>query len=150
MTPRARSLDRRIFVDTSAHYALFDANDDNHEAAARILADLLRDRWRLFTTNFVLAETHALALRRLDWAAALDLLTELTRSPGLTIVRVSPADERRAQDIIAQYRDKLFSNTDATSFAVMERLGLGHAFSFDRDFAQYGFVVHSPPGTSRG
>jgi len=33
------------------------------------------------------------------------------------------------------------SLTDAASFAVMERLRLPAAFTFDRHFAQYGFTV---------
>ena len=48
-------------------------------------------------------------------------------------------DEVRAIDILARYKDKTFSYTDATSFAVMERLGIGAALSLDSDFKQYGW-----------
>ena len=58
----------------------------------------------------------------------------------VTVVRVSMRDERRARAIVAQYSDKDFSLTDAMSFAVMERLGIGAAFTLDDHFAQYGFT----------
>jgi predicted nucleic acid-binding protein len=44
-----------------------------------------------------------------------------------------------------QYDDKAFSLTDATSFGVMERLGTSQAFTFDRNFLQYGIPPLSPP-----
>ena len=59
----------------------------------------------------------------------------------LTIVRVEPEDEVRAREIIRRYDDKDFSLTDATSFAVMDRLGITTAFTFDRNFVQYGLDV---------
>jgi predicted nucleic acid-binding protein len=59
----------------------------------------------------------------------------------LIIVRVTPEDEAKAREITYRYDDKDFSLTDATSFAVMERLGIRAAFTFDRDFRQYGLDV---------
>ena len=53
-------------------------------------------------------------------------------------------DEQRARQIIVAYTDKDFTFTDATSFAVMERLRIGHAFTFDDDFRQYGFTTLTP------
>jgi uncharacterized protein len=138
--------DRRAFVDSAGCYALADRDDVNHTAAVAVLTELRVQRFRLVTTNFVLAESHPLALNRLGYAAALRLLTDITTSPATILMRVTIADEARAQSIIRRYTDKRFSYTDATSFAVMERLGLIQVFSFDRDFAQYGFTVLSPPG----
>jgi predicted nucleic acid-binding protein len=134
----------RVLVDTSAYYALTDRGERaTHEVALAIRDRLIRQRARLITTNFVLAETHALILVRLGVHVATRVLQELDRS-ATTIVRVSTSDERRAREIVYRYQDKSFSLTDATSFAVMERLHIGAAFSFDRHFAQYGVAVLTP------
>ncbi len=48
--------------------------------------------------------------------------------------------------IISQYTDKTFSYAGATSFAVMERLGIRKAFAFDPHFRQFGLqIVGLPP-----
>jgi uncharacterized protein len=127
----------RILVDTSAIFAIYSADDFLHSRAI-VLGETIRGR--LFTTNFIVAETHALLLRRLGRRVALLFLDEVDNS-GMTIVRVRFADEQRAREIIALHDDKDYSLTDAMSFAVMERLRIGEAFTFDRHFAQYGFVV---------
>jgi uncharacterized protein len=57
------------------------------------------------------------------------------------VERVSVDDEHRAWEIIEQCADKDFSLADTTRFAVMERLGLTEAFTFDRNFAEFGLVV---------
>jgi hypothetical protein len=50
---------------------------------------------------------------------------------------VTTADMEAAWAISKQFTDQTFSLVDCTSFAVMERLGLTRAASFDRDFAIY-------------
>lgn len=130
----------RAFVDTSAYYALTDSRDTFHQPALAIRDRLISERWRLFTTNCILAEAHALLLTRLGRTIALRVLYEIDRSTT-TVLRVSPADEQRARGILTQYNDKDFSLTDATSFAVIERFGISYAFAFDRNFAQYGLAI---------
>lgn len=132
---------RAVFVDSGAFYALSDPTDASHPEARTIATRLAAERWRSFTTNFVVAETHALVLARRGRAAAARVLAEIDTVSARVIVRAEEEDERRARAIIRQYADKDFSLTDAISFAVMERLGIGHAFAFDRHFAQYGFTV---------
>lgn len=53
------------------------------------------------------------------------------------VLRLDVEDELRAREIVEIYDDRDFSLTGATSFAVMERLGLATAF-FDRHLVQYG------------
>jgi predicted nucleic acid-binding protein len=98
---------------------------------------LAAERARLHTTNFVVAEAHALILRRIGRNVARRFVNEL-RTGVLTVVRVSELDEEHAVAIINRNDDKDFSYVDATSFAVMERLGIDEGFSFDRHFRQYG------------
>ena len=143
MTVPASRRERWAMVDTSAIYATLDASERDHAEARAIAARLARERWRLFTTNYIVAEIHALVLTRVNRAVAERVLDELATSPT-TIIRASEADEQRARAIVKQYQDKNFSLTDAITFAVMERLGIGRAFTFDRNFAQYGFVPLQP------
>ena len=130
---------RRVFLDTSAYFALTDFQDTNHAKAKALAARFAQERWRLFTTNLILAETHALLLSRLGREIALKVLREIDRS-ATTIVRTTLADELKAREILEKYHDKDFSLCDAITFAVMERLGISSAFAFDQHFAQYGFT----------
>jgi predicted nucleic acid-binding protein len=134
---------RWALVDTSAFFAFVDPRDTSHRSAIAVQKRLIAERWRLLTTNFVVVETHALMLARLDRAIAAQFLRDIARSSVL-IIRATEADEQVAQEIVFRYHDKTFSMTDAISFAIMERLGIRFAFSFDRDFTQYGLTVLEP------
>jgi predicted nucleic acid-binding protein len=132
--------ERRVFVDSSVYLALLDADDEHHLEATQILHQLAQARYRQFTTNVLLIESHALILSVLGRARAAQFLRDMEES-NTVVLRVRAADEERAKQILFQYDDKDFSFADAISFAVMERLAIRLAFTFDRDFAQYGFTV---------
>jgi len=132
----------RVLVDTSAVYALLDHSDACHPAAKASLESLKRARSEPLLTNFIVAECHALSLARLGARLARNWLL----SNIWAVERVTADDEAMARDIIRKYTDKTFSYTDATSFAVMDRLGLRTAFAFDPLFRQYGLqVIGLPP-----
>lgn len=143
MNARSSPALRRVLMDSSAYYALTTDRDPNHAAAYSILTRFARESPRLFTTNLIVAETHALLLARLGHATAVRFLTELDRS-STVLIRVSAKDEQRARAIIYQYDDEDFSLTEATSFAVMERLHIAHAFAFDHHFTQFGVTILGP------
>jgi uncharacterized protein len=134
---------RNVFTDTSGLYALIDEQDQHYPRAQEIFNALMQARSQMVLTNFVRAETHALILNRLGHHLADRFLEQLRQSPATTLIRITEQDEERALVLIARYRDKDFSITDATSFVVMERLGIIHAVSFDSDFRQYGVIVLS-------
>ena len=95
------------------------------------------------TTNVIVIEAHALVLSRLGIQQGQAFLRDMERS-ATKVVRVRAADGGRAREIIYRYDDKDFSMTDAISFAVMERLHIMRAFTFDRHFGQYGFTDLTP------
>lgn len=126
---------RQVFVDTGAWYALIDRKDPDH---ARVVPLFQANRGLLITSNFVVDETLTLLRYRLGWHIA-HTFGEQMRTAALTrLVRISPADEDAAWEIFTRYRDKSFSFTDCTSFAVVERLKIDVALAIDRDFRAYG------------
>ena len=127
----------RVFVDTGGFYASLNRRDAYHRDAARLFRRAQRERWFLFTTNFVLAEFHALILARMGRNRAWNFLQAIITG-RTNVIRAEEADERRARAIIEQYQDKEFSYCDAVSFAVMERLDIQEAIAFDDHFRQYG------------
>jgi predicted nucleic acid-binding protein len=123
-----------VFVDTSAWFALATDKDVNHSSAREFLAKANT----LVTTNFIIDETITLTRVRVDHKSALWMGSRLWSGELATIIWVTPDDEQAAWKLFNQYDDKIFSFTDCTSFAVMNRLGLTHAFTFDSDFDQTG------------
>ena len=131
---------KSVFIDTSGFYAALSRKDAAHREARRLFREAREERWALFTTNFVIAETHALILIRQGRNRAWIFLQSIYAG-STNVVRIEERDEQRARSIIGKYRDKDFSYCDAISFVVMERLGISEAISFDEHFRQYGKFV---------
>ncbi len=134
-----------IFVDTGAWFAVAVANDPDHEAAMRWLR---RNREPLITTDYVLAETATL-IRMRDRTArghrlAVRVASSILRQQSAVLQNITPADLQKALQVFRNYSDHLFSFVDCTSFSVMERLGIDHAFAFDHHFDEYGGFVRIP------
>ena len=128
---------KRVFVDTGAWYALIDAKDPDHCAVAACLA---QHGGRLATSNFVFDETVTLLRYRLGHRTARTFGDALLAGGIAPVLRLTPADEARAWEIFARYRDKGFSFTDCTSFALMKSLGIASAVALDEDFRAFGIL----------
>lgn len=134
-----------IFVDTGAWFAVAVRNDPDHEAAMTWLG---RNREPLVTTDYILAETVTLLRVREKTVRghrlAVRVATSILRGESAILEKVNEEDLERALGVFRIYRDHLFSFVDCTSFVIMERLSINHAFAFDRHFDEYPGIIRVP------
>jgi predicted nucleic acid-binding protein len=129
-----------VFADTSALFALAIARDQHHSQAKRISIELIATGAQTVTSNFVVAEFHALIVNRVGSIAANEALRRLENSET-RVVRVEADDERRAREILDRFPGNGYTLTDVTCFAIMERLRITSAFTFDNHFALQGYDI---------
>lgn len=134
-------------VDTSAWVAAKNWRDVNHAAAAAALSDLADRRERLVTTDFVLDETYTALLYEIGYPATVRFRREIEAMTGkgtVTLIHVTPELQEQAWAVFERFnRDKRWSFTDCTSYAVIRQEGLTQVFAYDEHFAQMGFTVSS-------
>jgi uncharacterized protein len=132
----------KIFVDTSAWFALNNRKDQNHKKARKFIESLKSDPMLLFTTDYVVDETLTLLRFKVSHREAASFLHLLKQSNRIVREQATSDHLKRAEEIFLQYNDKLWSFTDCLSFAFMEEKGLKDAFAFDVNFSQFGMCVH--------
>ena len=125
------------FADTSALYAVLDADDGSHQQAGLFWTGSVLAGAEMITTNYVIVETQALLQRRIGVAAARAFASDM-----MPIVQIHWVDEELHAAaltalLIANRRE--LSLVDCVSFELMRRLGIRQAFAFDRDFTEQGF-----------
>lgn len=126
----------RLFVDTSAWFALANRDDPEHKGVAALLG---HSKGRLITSNFIFDETVTLCLYRLGHAVAEKVGYVLLDSARVDLLRITPEDENAAWKLFCTRPDHTYSFTDCTSFVIMRRLGIRTAAALDEDFASEGF-----------
>ena len=129
----------RIFVDTSAFYAVMDADDEHHPAALPVWVDLLEGAHRLYTTSYVLVETLALLQSRIGMDCVRLFSADI--QPLLQVFWVDEGTHRSAHHalLVAGRRD--LSLVDCVSFEALRQLRLTEAFCFDAHFAEQGVQI---------
>jgi uncharacterized protein len=121
-----------VFIDTSVWFAAANTEDHNNAHAKRLLTGISAP----LLTDHVLIETWILLNVRVHRRAAEAFWLGI-REGTADVEKVLPADFDVAWSIGLAFPDQAFSIVDRTSFAVMERLGIDRAASFDADFAIY-------------
>lgn len=125
----------RTFVDTSFWIALGDSSDQWHKPA--------RKAWQtagaLLTTSTIIDETVSLLQWRGQFSFALEYLDKLRAEDKLLIVYPDADTWAESWRMLRKYGGGGASPVDCLSFAVMRRLGLKRALTFDKHFRAAGF-----------
>lgn len=136
---------RTVFLDTSAWLAVLSTREARHDEVAACYVALVRSGARLVTTNLVLAEVHALFVRRRGPREALQLLDALRDDPSHELVVADEVLHLAAVDRwLRRFADQAFSLTDAVSFEVMRLREIPEALALDEHFAVAGFRLLPP------
>ena len=131
-----------IFVDTGAFLALYSARDQYHPQASKIFPSLSRP---FSTSNHVIDELATLLGRITGYRYAADRIGDLYASDSIDVLSSTRDDEVAAVRWMRKYADKEISFTDCVSFAIMRRMGMRRAFTFDRHFRDAGFQIINTP-----
>ena len=133
-----------VFLDTGYIVALESSDDQHHADAISHWRELIRNRPRVVTTNFVLDEAITAFVSRGRHRKAVEVGNRLLKSPSVRLVHVDEELFRSALEYLAKRSDKRFSLTDCVSFVLMERLGIRQALAFDAHFEQAGYTRVRP------
>jgi uncharacterized protein len=120
------------FVDSSVWFAAAAKRDAQNERAKSILQSI--DQY--LTTDLVLIETCQLLKAQFGRGVS-EVFWERLRDSGVRIEPVVRADLDAASEIGARFPHESFSFVDRTSFALMDRMGITRAATFDPGFAAY-------------
>jgi predicted nucleic acid-binding protein len=125
------------FVDTSFYIARVMPRDQWHEKALRAV----RPGISFFTSAFVINETISLLQSRGYFSAAISFLREARLSPDVSIVYPDAVMQSEGWNLFARWGPAGANAVDCVSFAVMRKLSIRKAFTFDEHFRTAGFEI---------
>lgn len=135
-----------VCVSSMAGMHFSGRNGADHHAAVKFEDSLPHP---LVTSNHIADEVITLVRNRLGYKVAVEIGQKLWDESIANLIYVTPQDEKKAWEIFVQYRDKNFSFTGCTSFALMKRIGITEVFAFDEHFKQYGNFIALPLASGR-
>ena len=131
-----------VFVDTSALFALLDADDAGHGIALPAWNGGVDECAGFVTTNYIVVETTALVQRRLGIHAVRTLIDEML--PMVDTIWVTDADHSTGLSLLLMAARRHLSLVDCVSFTVMRRMGIREYLGLDPHFEEQGFTPYAP------
>ena len=133
----------KVYVDTSAFYALIDRSDRYHAQASALWPDLLDDGIAMITSNYVVWETVGLLQKKIGFAAA--SLWHKDILGVLDVQWVNPSGYQQAFELWLSLGRKRLSLVDCVSFVTMYQHDIEKAFCFKKHFQEHGFELLQMP-----
>jgi predicted nucleic acid-binding protein len=128
----------RIFVDTSAFFALLDSDDSNHKKADKVWRSILDPENILVSSNYILVESFALIQHRLGTEAVNAFQEDIL--PVINIEWIDSGVHRSGVSALLAASRRKLSLVDCTSFEIMRNAGIKTVFAFDSHFKEQGFT----------
>lgn len=127
----------KVFLDTSAFYALSSSSDQDHARAKESLRRLIEGNAEFVSTNYILLECVSLLQRREGLDIAKRFVGRVTET--VSILWINDTQHNRAWDYWNRAWKRDLSLVDCASFIVMKEEGIKEAFAFDKQFEEAGF-----------
>jgi predicted nucleic acid-binding protein len=134
-------MNKKIFVDTGAWFAIADKTDQFHRKARDYIKRIVENRNNLITSNLVVHEAAMLLSRKLSKEAASRFLQTIYNDDDVEVIHCNEAVEKEAYSIFHHYAEQDFSIVDCVSFVLMKKLEIKRVFTFDKHFKTMRFVV---------
>src|ERR1017187_7639825 len=125
------------FVDTSFYIARIMPRDQWHEKALRAVRPCIT----FFTSTLVINDTISRPRARGSFHAAIGFLRETRISQDVSIVYPDAVMQSDGWDLFARWGPAGANAIDCVSFAVMRKLAIRKAFTFDEHFRVAGFDI---------
>jgi predicted nucleic acid-binding protein len=129
----------KIFIDTSAIYALGSLSDQDHPRAKESLKKLIEKDCEFVTSNYVLLECISLLQRRKGLKLTKSFIEKIYAN--VVILWINESQHKRAWDYWKKVWKRDLSLVDCTSFILMQEEDIKDAFAFDKQFEEAGFKL---------
>lgn len=135
----------KIFADSSFLIALYDSGDQYFQKAHFLLNSIKKDMPQVIISDYVYDETLTFLLtthRYYGFIRTQAFDRDVMGKKFCDVIFIDSSLFYKAREIFNRYnKDKIWSFTDCTSFALMEDYGIRQALSFDKNFSQRGFKI---------
>ncbi|MFW6437023.1 MAG: type II toxin-antitoxin system VapC family toxin [Halococcoides sp.] len=132
----------KLFLDTSALFAYFHPNTDEHRQATAFLEAVGDNEipYRpLYTSTYVVDELATLLLSKGTHELATVALERTLDSEHVSVIPESETEFSAARTAFERYDDHAISFTDHLCAVQMRERDIDHVFAYDRDFRTLGF-----------